>query len=509
MGGTSKETDARSSPRAALIVAILGSSMAFVDTTVVNVALPVIQRDLSASVETMQWVVEAYALFLASLVLVGGALGDRLGRRRVFCAGTVLFAVASAACGLAPSATALIVARGVQGIGGAMLVPGSLALISAAYDEDSRGQAIGTWSSASAVTSSIGPVLGGWVVGHASWRWLFFFNVPLGALVTFIAYRSVRETRDECAPKAMDWTGALLTVVGLGAIVYALLAGGPLTSARTLGLLGIGSALLVVFVFVERRASTPMVPLSLFRSRAFAGANLLTFLLYAPLGGALFFIPFNLIQVQRYTPSQSGAALLPMILLISVMSRWAGGLVTRYGARPPLVAGPLITACGFALLAVPGRGGSYWATFFPAVVVLGFGMGLTVAPLTTTVMSSVESRHSGIASGINNATARTAGLLAVAALGVVMVVRFQHALDDTLPALALPDDAASVVQAQRGRLTGASFDTILDRALAHSLDVAFEDAFVSGFRALMIVSAALAAASGLVALYFFAPARSK
>lgn len=501
--------DTKSSPRAALIVAILGSSMAFVDTTVVNVALPVIQRDLSASVETMQWVVEAYALFLASLVLVGGALGDRLGRRRVFCAGTLLFAVASAACGLAPSATALIVARGVQGVGGAMLVPGSLALISAAYDEDSRGEAIGTWSSASAVTSSIGPVLGGWVVGHASWRWLFFFNVPVGALVILIAYRSVRETRDEGASAKMDWTGALLTVLGLGAIVYALLAGGPLTSPRTLTLLAMGCGLLVVFVFVERTASAPMVPLSLFRSKAFAGANLLTFLLYAPLGGALFFIPFNLIQVQRYTPSQSGAALLPMVLLISVMSRWAGGLVTRHGARPPLVLGPLITACGFALLAVPGRGGSYWSTFFPAVVVLGFGMGLTVAPLTTTVMTSVESRHSGVASGINNATARTAGLLAVAALGVVMVVRFQHAVDDALRALALPGDAASVVQAQRARLTGASFDALADRHLAKSLDDLFKDAFVSGFRVLMLVSAALAAASGLVALYFFAPARAK
>jgi EmrB/QacA subfamily drug resistance transporter len=495
-----------SDPRWSLVVAVLGSSMAFLDGTVVNVALPVMQRELGVALDQVQWIVESYALLLASLVLVGGALGDRLGRRRVFSAGTALFAGASAACGLSPTALVLIFARGVQGIGAALLVPGSLSLISAAYSEKDRGAAIGTWSAWSAITAAVGPVAGGWVVAHGSWRWLFFFNVPIAVAVLVLARLRVRETRDEAAEQRMDWPGAALATVGLGAIVYALVdaGAGGLGRPRVLGLLAFGAAVLVAFVVVEARARAPMVPLTLFRSRTFAGTNLLTFFLYAALGGALFFVPFDLIQVHRYSPAAAGAALLPFVVLVSTMSRWAGALATRIGARPLLVAGPFVAAAGFALLAVPGTGGDgahYWQTFFPGIVVLGVGMGLTVAPLTTAVMGSVEQRHAGVASGINNAVARAAGLLAVAALGVVLLARFNASLDEGLARLGLPADVARVADAERVKLAAAELPAWVDAAVRDRLRELFDEAYVAGFRALMVAGAGLAVLGGISGLW--------
>jgi EmrB/QacA subfamily drug resistance transporter len=488
----------RSDPRWTLAVAILGSTMAFLDGTVVNIALPVMQRQLGMTVDLAQWVVEAYSLFLASLVLVGGALGDHLGRRRVFSAGVVLFAAASVACGVAPGAVPLIAARAVQGVGAALLVPGSLSLISAAYVEKERGTAIGTWSAFSAITSAIGPLAGGWVVAHGSWRWLFFFNVPVAAVVVAFARWHVVETRDETADPRMDWLGAALATAGLGAIVYALLEDHPL-------LLIVGGAALIAFIVVEAKRPAPMMPLSLFRQRTFAGTNLLTFFLYAGLGGGLFFVPFNLIQVQGYGPGEAGAAILPFVLLVSVMSRWAGGLTARWGARPLLIVGPLVAAAGFALLAVPTIGGSYWSTFFSGIVVLGLGMGLTVAPLTTAVMGSVEAHHAGVASGVNNAVARAAGLLAIATLGLVVVTRFNQVLDEDLAAMSLPDAAARIVEAERGRLVGADFAEVGDAALRTTLRRAFADAYVAGFRASMLVSAGLGLLGAVCALWLVEP----
>jgi EmrB/QacA subfamily drug resistance transporter len=493
-GGTAAD------PRWTLLVAILGSGMAFLDGTVVNVALPVIQRDLGMAVDLAQWVVEAYALLLSSLVLVGGALGDRLGRRRVFCAGGVLFALASAACGLAPGALTLVLARGIQGVGAAFLVPGSLALISAAYGEKTRGAAIGTWSAFSAITAAIGPVAGGWLIAHSSWRWVFFFNVPIAAVVLVLAGLRVAETRDESAAKRVDWFGALLASVGLGLIVTALLESDRFSSVGwVLGLFLLGALTLVGFVLVEARQLAPMVPLSLFHSRTFSGTNLLTLFLYAALSGALFFVPFNLIQVQHYSPAAAGASLLPFVFLISTMSRWAGGLASRVGARLPLVVGPLIAALGFALLSIPATGGTYWTTFFPGIVVLGVGMGLTVAPLTAAVMGSVAVGHAGVASGINNAVARAAGLLAVAALGVVLVGRFNRALDGRLATFALRPEVARVVAAQRGKLAAAEFPDPITPSLRAALREAFDQAYVAGFRTVMLVGALLAALSAAAA----------
>ncbi len=492
---------AAAEPRWSLIVAVLGSTLAFIDSTVVNVALPVLQRELDGTVAEMQWIVEAYALFLSSLVLVGGALGDRSGRRRMFTWGVVIFCLASALCGAAPNAEVLILARGLQGVGGALLVPGSLALIGAAYPESTRGRAIGIWAAASAVTSAIGPVLGGWLVAHASWRWLFFLNVPLGVLVVALSLWRVDESRDEAQSGRVDALGAALAALGLGLVVFALLEAprlGGVSSPRVLILLGFGIATLVGFVVVEARTAHPMVPLTLFRSRTFSGTNLLTLLLYAALGGGLFFVPFNLVQVQGYSPAAAGAALLPLVLLISVMSPAAGYLVKHYGARLPLVVGPLVAALGFALLALPGQGGSYFTTFFPGLTVLGVGMGITVAPLTTAVMGSVEARHAGVASGINNAVARTAGLLAVAALGAVLVLRFDSALASSITDLRLSESALHVIGAERSKLLGADLSQ-LDEAMRAPAQRALEAAYVAGFRTLMLVCAALAALGALVA----------
>ena len=465
-----------------LIAAILGSSIAFIDGTVVNVALPALQASLNATAPQVQWVVEAYALLLASLILVGGSLGDIFGRRRVFTLGVTLFAVASAWCGFAPTIAHLIAARALQGIGGAMLVPGSLALISANYPEAERGRAIGTWSGFSAMTAAIGPVLGGALVQHGGWRWVFFLNLPLSAAVLAICYAKVPESRNESATRHVDLLGALLATAGLGALVFGLIERTPPWSLA-------GLLILAVFLWTEARTAAPMLPLALFRNRNFAGANLLTLFLYTGLGGVLFFFPLNLIQVQGYSATQAGAALLPLILLLFVLSRWAGGLVARYGSRLPLIAGPLIAAGGFALFAIPGaKAGSYWTTYFPAAVVLGVGMSITVAPLTTTVMSAVDAQRSGIASGINNAVSRVASLLAIAILGAVLFSAFNHSLD-TGPARALP-------ATERIKLAAASTSDAQTRQ-------AVQDAFIAGYRQVIWIAAALALASAATAAFFF------
>ncbi len=486
-----------------LVATILGSSMAFIDGTVVNVALPVLQTDLKATYADVQWVVEAYALFLSALILVGGSLGDHYGRKRIYATGIVVFTLSSVVCGFAPTITLLIAARAVQGIGGALLVPGSLAIISASFESERRGRAIGTWSGFTSITSAIGPVLGGWLVQYASWRWVFFINVPLAVIVLAILFWRVPDSRDEEeAHQRLDWGGALLATIGLGGVVYGLIQADNvgLGNIQVLLAIVVGIAALLAFLLVEARSQYPMVPLSLFRSRTFSGANLLTLLLYAALGGALFFLPFNLIRVQGYPPSAAGAANLPFVIIMFSLSRWSGGLVARFGAKLPLIIGPIIAAAGFVLFAVPGIGGSYWTTFFPAVVVLGIGMAVTVAPLTTAVMGAVDARRSGTASGINNAVARTAGLLAVAVLGLLALAVFSPNLGNYLATIPLPPGTHAMLIAQQSKLVGIAIPNGLSSAAHAAVQGAINESFIASFRVIMLVAAGMALVSALISL---------
>lgn len=487
-----------------LVATILGSSMAFIDGTVVNVALPVLQTELHATASQVQWVVESYSLFLAALILVGGSLGDHYGRRRIYALGVILFTLASVGCGLAPNVTFLIVARAFQGVGGALLVPGSLAIISASFDTKQRGRAIGTWSGFTAITSAVGPVLGGLLVQYASWRWIFFINVPLAVIVLLVLYWRVPESRNETlgAHARLDWLGAFLATLGLGGIVFGLIESNDLGFGNGLVLLSlaIGVAALLVFVLLEARSKSPMLPLALFRSRTFSGANVLTFLLYAALGASLFFLPFNLIRVQGYTPTEAGAANLPLILLMFFLSRWSGGLVTRYGAKLPLIIGPLIAALGFALFALPDIGGSYWTTYFPAVVVLGIGMSVSVAPLTTAVMGSVDQQYVGTASGVNNAVSRTAGLIAIAVFGIIVLAVFSSSLASHLSAVPVPAGIHNSIIEQQNKLVGIQIPAGVSANVHTTVQRAIAESFITSFRVIMLISSALAVCSSLSSL---------
>ncbi len=497
---TAEAPCARKSRTWILAATILGSSMAFIDGTVVNVSLPAMQSNFHANVADVQWVVESYGLLLAALLLVGGSLGDLFGRRVVFLSGVAIFALSSAACGLAANITQLIAARSMQGVGAALLVPGSLAIISASFDEKSRGQAIGTWSGSTAITTAAGPVLGGWLVEHASWRWAFYINLPIAAAVIVISLWHIPESRSSTAGK-VDWLGAALVTIGLGGLVYGFIESSNLgwKSPFVSGSLLLGVAALVLFVIAERKEASPMLPLQLFASRNFTAANLLTLFLYAAIGVFFFLFPMNLIQVQGYSATMAGAAILPLILLVFFLSRWSGGLVTRYGPRPPLILGPLIVGAGFVFFALAGTNGMYWRSFFLPIVVLGMGLAVTVAPLTTVVMNSVDRDHVGTASGINNAVSRLAGVLAIAALGIVMVSAFGSRLKSDLREVMLPADALHDIDANANKLAGLPVPAGLDPSTAHAVRESVRSAFVYGFRMVALICAGLSLASAAIA----------
>lgn len=477
-----------------LSATILASSMAFIDATVVNVALPALQDALHASVSHIQWIIEAYSLTLAALLLVGGALGDIYGRRIIFLLGVLIFALSSIACGLAMTISQLIIARTIQGIGSAFLIPGSLALITAYIPPERRGQAIGTWAGFTSVTTAAGPVLGGWLIQHASWRWIFFLNLPLAVIVFIISILYICESKNSEQPHGLDLWGAFLVTIGLAAIVFGLL---EWEKGQTLIIVAetIGVFALLGFFYVEAHTKFPMVPLEMFRSANFSGANLITFFLYFALYGVLFFLPLNLIQVQAYTATQAGAALLPLILLMFFLSRWSGGLVKRIGPKLPLIIGPAIAALGFCLFILSGIGHSYWTHFFPPILILGLGMAVSVAPLTTVVMSSVTLEHVGAASGINNAISRIAGLLAIAILGLVMTILFNQSLIKNLNTSSIPTSIQQEVMAERSQLAAIKNKNESVRPIV-------QESFLIGFHAVLQIAVVLALASSLSAYLF-------
>ena len=475
-----------------LTATILGSSMEFIDGTVVNVALPSLQSALGATGAQAQWVVEAYALFISSLLLIGGSLGDRFGLRRMFLCGVVLFTCASIWCGVSPGLEQLLIARCLQGMGGALLVPNSLALLSAYFQGAARGQAIGIWSGFASIMTAFGPVLGGWMVQHMSWRAVFFLNVPIALATAWIILTKTRSREERVSGRRLDFPGMLLATIGLCCVTFGLL---EWSSHRTQSrlCLAVGLILLVLFVLVERRTRSPLVPMELFLNRNFSGANLLTFFLYGALSATLFYLPLNLIQAQNYSPTRAGAATLPMVLLMFLLSRWSGGLVERYGPRKPLIVGPLVAAGGFVLFALPGVGGSYWITYFPAVLMLGFGMTVSVAPLTTLVMSSVTQNRAGAASGINNAVSQTAALLAIAVSAPIFFAYFSIALPNQIKAAGVSPPVVQQLREQETLLGAIRTDDPKGR-------LAIDRAFVDAFRLIALLAATASASAGVTAL---------
>ena len=482
-----------------LLATILASSIAYVDESIVNVALPAIETDLSASAAVIQWLINAYTLTLSSLLLVGGAAGDRFGRRRLFIIGISIFAVASLWCGISLNTTQLISARAVQGVGAALLIPSSLAIIGATFPENERGKAIGTWAGFSALAAAAGPLLGGWIVDHFSWRWIFFVNPLLTVPTVLVALYHVPESSDPEAKPGLDWKGALLVLIGLGSITYGLIALPILkwSDPIVLASLSVGLVLLGAFVWVEGHSRAPMLPLTMFRSRAFSVINILTLLLYGALGGTFFFLPFALIQVRGYPATVAGAAFLPFTIIMAGLSRWAGGLLDSFGPRLPLVIGPAISALGLGLIASLVVSGPYWVFFIP-IIILGFGMVISVAPLTTTVMNSVHANQTGTASGINNAVASVANLFAVAILGAVALGILNHSLDRHLQGVALSRGIQQAIEAAHGSFViepALSNARGADRAAA---EVIIKESLAESIRYVMLIAAVLALSAAAV-----------
>jgi len=419
-----------SAGRWVLLVTVLGSGLVALDATVVNVALPAIGQDFGAGLMGLQWIVNAYALTLAGLLLLGGSLGDRYGRRRLFVFGILWFAVASLICAIAPNTPSLIVARALQGVGAALLTPGSLAIIETTFHPEDRSAAIGAWSGLGGVMIAIGPVVGGYLTTAMSWRWIFFINLPFAALAAWAAMQHLPESRQETAAGRLDYVGAVLAALGLGGVIFALTVGPDGWKTPIVLVTGVaGIITLVSFVLVERSSRHPLLPLAIFRSRQFTAANAITFVIYGALGGALFLLPLQLQRVVGLSALESGSALIPMTILMLLLSPLAGRISQRTGPRVPMTVGPFVAAVGLVLLVRVGPAGGYWLTILPAVVVFGLGLSITVAPLTATVLAAAGPEHAGIASAINNDVARAAGLIAVATLPLVAGITGRAALD--------------------------------------------------------------------------------
>ncbi len=491
--------------RAILVSTILASSMAFVDSTALNVALPVLQKDLGIEGSELLWIVNGYSLFLSALLLVGGSLGDHFGRKKVFGLGIILFMLSSLWCGFSSSPLMLIIARCFQGAGGALMIPGSLSIISALFPQQKRGWAIGIWSMFSAMTTIIGPAIGGVLAGMNLWRAVFFINIPF-ALIALFFLRKVPESK-EIDAKGIDAIGAAIATLALAGLTYGFIEApenGFFAPKIYISLVA-GVAFLISFIIYEAKSSHPMMPLSLFKSKLFSSTNFITLLIYGALGGFLFFFPLNLIQVQGYPAEIAGLTMLPFGLLISILSRWSGAWCDRVGARTPLILGAAITAAGFFLFSLPqltNGPGDFWHTFFPAILILGVGMGITVAPLTTAVMSAVPQNRTGTASGVNNTIARTAGVLAIAIMGGFGVITFQSSLQTKVAELELSDEAKQELDKEIPKLAEAQPPKSASLIQQEKIERYIKTSFIDSFRQSALIATILAGLGCITAYYF-------
>lgn len=490
-----------------MISSILASSMAFIDATALNVVLPALQKSLNATLTDTFWILNAYLVMLAALILIGGSLGDQLGRKKIFMVGIFIFISGSAACGFAPGVLMLVVFRVVQGIGGALMIPGSLSLISSSINQKERGKAIGTWSAFTTVVTVGGPILGGVLADAGLWRFIFFINVPLGLIALFISWRCVSESKDDDKTRRIDYPGAITIALALALITYGFL------QIPELGLhnwqvgasLVVGMVLLVVFVFIEKKSKHPMMPLPLFSNLTFSGANLLTFFLYAGLGAGMLFTSLNMVQVQGYSQKQAGLTFLPFSILMISIARFAGALAGKYGPRLFLIIGPIVAGAGLLMLSFIKQtdgAGQYWTTFFPGMLVLGLGMSFTVAPLTAAVMASVTDHFSGTASGVNNAVSRIAGVFTNAIFGTLAVLFFSGALQRQIQPLQLNATQKQEVVKQSNALGNAKVPNDIESKDKAAVEKSYHAAFISTYSRIMKISAVLGFLGGLMGFVF-------
>lgn len=503
---SSQNTGFTSTQKWTLLSTIMASSLVFIDSTALNVALPALQEDLGITGTELLWVINGYALFLSALLLVGGSLGDLYGRNKIFLIGLGIFSVSSLACGISQSSIQLILARGVQGIGGALLTPGSLSILSSQFPTESRGKAIGIWSTFSALTGVAGPVIGGWLSGMGLWRVIFFINVPLSILVFVSMIMKVPESKNDNA-KALDVWGAILVTLGLAGLTYGFIESPKygFDNPMILAALIIGILALVLFIWVQRNSSHPMMPLKLFSSSNFSGSNLLTLSIYGALGGSMFFLPLNLIQIQGYSELNTGLAMLPIIICISAISPFMGNFVDRNGVRIPLIIGPIITGTGFFIFSTIGITlgfEEYWQTFFIAFTLLGIGMGITVAPLTTAVMGAVSQGDTGIASGVNNTVARTAGVLAIALMGAMVLFSFKSTIIKSVESLSISSTLKDEIIAGSANLAAMEIPEELSMENKTIIVKVIKRAFVDAFNEAAYVASALSWLGAFVAFMF-------
>lgn len=486
---------------------ILASAMAFIDSVALNVVLPSLQKEFNATGTDLFWLLNSYLLMLAALVLPGGSLGDKLGRKKIFMTGIALFMLASTACGFAPTVKYLIAFRAIQGIGGALMIPGSLSIITTSFSTNERGKAIGTWSAITTMVTIGGPILGGAFADAGLWRMIFFINVPIGIASLVILWFKVPESSDEETGHSLDYPGAIATIIGLALLTFGFLRIPEIGFNNWQVPLSLGAGLfsLIIFVIIESKSRYPMMPLQLFSNKTFSGANLLTFFLYAALFSGILFLTLNMVQIQRYSQLQAGMTLLPFTILLILISRWSGGLVDRYGPRLFLIGGPALAGVGLLLLSfVKQTNGpsEYWTSYFPGIVIFGLGMSFTVTPLTTTVMGAVANHYSGTASGINNAITRISNVFSNAIIGALAILFFTGYLNHAVKEIPLKEESQIQVIAQAVNLGDAKVPPVVENKNKIKVEQAYKEGFINSYVKVMRICAMLAEVAALMAFLF-------